>query len=378
MELLPTVDALHWVAKAGPKVLADEKVRMTQAFTLSKSGHFSYEPIGVGRGDRALELPLVDPLRRGGDRADGGQRRGAEAGLADAAAGREDPLGVRARRRAGGAGAGRPRRRRRSARRSAAPRSARSSSPARSRSAATSARSARRELKGSVLELGGKDPMIVCADADLGNAVSGAIWGGFANAGQTCSGIERVYVMREVADRFVAGVAREAQRLRLGDPLDWETAIGPMTSDSQYETVVELIDDAVAAGATKLCGGPIEVPGLAGQVHRADRPHRRHPRDADHARGDLRAGAADRRRRLRAGGDRPRQRLRVRARRLGLDARPGARRTDRAGDRVGHGLDQRPLLQPRRLPVLLGRGEELRARPLALQIRLLRVRRTSR
>ena len=67
-----------------------------------------------------------------------------------------------------------------------------------------------KELKGSVLELGGKDPMIVCADADLDNAVTGAIWGGFANAGQTCSGIERVYVLREVADRFVAGVAREA------------------------------------------------------------------------------------------------------------------------------------------------------------------------
>ena len=47
MELLPTVDALHWCAKAGPKILADEKVRMTQAFTLTKSGHFSYEPIGV-------------------------------------------------------------------------------------------------------------------------------------------------------------------------------------------------------------------------------------------------------------------------------------------------------------------------------------------
>ena len=47
MELLPTVDALHWVAKAGPKILADERVRMTQAFTLSKSGHFSYEPLGV-------------------------------------------------------------------------------------------------------------------------------------------------------------------------------------------------------------------------------------------------------------------------------------------------------------------------------------------
>ena len=65
-----------------------------------------------------------------------------------------------------------------------------------------------RRLKGSVLELGGKDPMIVLRDANLEHAVAGALWGGFANAGQTCSGIERVYVMREVADRFIAGVVR--------------------------------------------------------------------------------------------------------------------------------------------------------------------------
>ena len=114
------------------------------------------------------------------------------------------------------------------------------------------------QLKGSVLELGGKDPMIVCADADLDNAISGAVWGGFANAGQTCSGIERVYVVREVADRFVEGVAREAEKLRLGDPLEWETEIGPMTSEGQYEIVVDLIEDAVASGATKLCGGPVD------------------------------------------------------------------------------------------------------------------------
>ena len=75
-----------------------------------------------------------------------------------------------------------------------------------------------RRLKGSVLELGGKDPMIVLADANLDHAVAGALWGGFANAGQTCSGIERVYVMREVAERFIAGVVAGAQRLRIGDP----------------------------------------------------------------------------------------------------------------------------------------------------------------
>ena len=83
-----------------------------------------------------------------------------------------------------------------------------------------------RNMKGSVLELGGKDPQIVCADADLDNAISGCVWGGFANAGQTCSGIERTYVVEEVADRFLAGVVRETERLTVGDPAGWETEIG--------------------------------------------------------------------------------------------------------------------------------------------------------
>ena len=104
-------------------------------------------------------------------------------------------------------------------------------------------------LKGSVLELGGKDAMIVCADANLPNAISGCLWGGFANAGQTCSGIERVYVVREVAESFVEGVVAGARSLRVGDPLDWDTEIGPMTSAEQFELVKELVDDAVAEGA---------------------------------------------------------------------------------------------------------------------------------
>jgi acyl-CoA reductase-like NAD-dependent aldehyde dehydrogenase len=115
-----------------------------------------------------------------------------------------------------------------------------------------------------VLELGGKDPQIVCSDANLANAVSGAVWGGFANAGQTCSGIERVYVVEEVADRFIDGVVRKTSALTVGDPTDWNTEIGPMVSREQYELVCELVDDAIAAGATRLCGGPVEVPGFSG------------------------------------------------------------------------------------------------------------------
>ena len=72
-------------------------------------------------------------------------------------------------------------------------------------------------------------------------------------------------MLREVADRFVAGVAREAERMRVGDPLEWETEIGPMTSPGQYAIVAELVEDAVAAGATKLCGGPTEVAGMPGK-----------------------------------------------------------------------------------------------------------------
>jgi acyl-CoA reductase-like NAD-dependent aldehyde dehydrogenase len=116
-----------------------------------------------------------------------------------------------------------------------------------------------RRMKGSVLELGGKDPMIVCADANISNAVSGCLWGGFANAGQTCSGIERVYVVEEVAERFVEGVVEGARRLRVGDPADYDTEIGPMVSREQFELVRELVDDAVAGGATLHCGGPLDV-----------------------------------------------------------------------------------------------------------------------
>jgi succinate-semialdehyde dehydrogenase/glutarate-semialdehyde dehydrogenase len=69
--------------------------------------------------------------------------------------------------------------------------------------------------------------------------------------------------MRDVADRFTEGVVREAEKLQLGNPLEWDTEIGPMTSEDQYGIVVDLIEDAVAAGAVKRCGGPVDPPGLA-------------------------------------------------------------------------------------------------------------------
>ncbi len=261
MELLPTIDALRWIANAGQEILADEEIPMSQLFFKTKRSAFTYEPLGVigiispwnypwsiPFGEVALALMAgngvvlkpasLTPLI--GERiVSVFERAGVPEGL------------VRV---VHGPGTG----------------------PALVSSSVSkvfftgSAEVGRgvgeacaRQLKGSVLELGGKDPMIVLPDADLEHAVAGALWGGFANAGQTCSGIERVYVMREVSERFIAGVVAGAERLRVGDPISWETEIGPMVSEEQVSTVRELVDDAVAAGAVVRCGGePVSVDGF--------------------------------------------------------------------------------------------------------------------
>jgi acyl-CoA reductase-like NAD-dependent aldehyde dehydrogenase len=263
MEVLPTIDLLHWCADNGPKILAREPVRYPQIMMKQKKSAFSYEPLGVVGviapwnypwsipfGEVAIALmagngvvlkpasltPLIgqriqEVFERAGlpqglvQTVHGGGAVGQA--LVESSAGKIFFTGsVEVGRRVG--------------------------------------EECARRLKGSVLELGGKDPQIVCSDANLANAVSGAVWGGFANAGQTCSGIERVYVVEEVADRFIDGVVRKTSALTVGDPTDWNTEIGPMVSREQYELVCELVDDAIAAGATRLCGGPVEVPGFSG------------------------------------------------------------------------------------------------------------------
>jgi acyl-CoA reductase-like NAD-dependent aldehyde dehydrogenase/predicted metal-dependent phosphoesterase TrpH len=116
-----------------------------------------------------------------------------------------------------------------------------------------------------MLDLGGKDPAIVCADADLDRTVDGVLWCSLLNSGQACAGIERVYVDRRVAGRFVSALVDRARTLRLGDPSDPGTQIGPMNNDLQYEKVATQIEDAVKRGAMLECGGPVEIPGFAGR-----------------------------------------------------------------------------------------------------------------
>jgi succinate-semialdehyde dehydrogenase/glutarate-semialdehyde dehydrogenase len=262
MELVPTIDALRWLAEAGPGLLADERVSMP-VFMKQKRSRHAFEPLGVvgviapwnypwsipfgevafalmaGNGV-VLKPSELTPLI--GQRIqDVFERAGLPEGLVRTAHG-DGAVGqalvessvakifftgsVEVGRQVGMACASR--------------------------------------MKGSVLELGGKDAMIVCEDANLPNAISGCLWGGFANAGQTCAGIERVYVERKVAERFIEGVVAGAKELRVGNPMDWGTEIGPMVSAEQLEIVRGLVDDAVAEGATLRCGGPRDLPDMPG------------------------------------------------------------------------------------------------------------------
>jgi acyl-CoA reductase-like NAD-dependent aldehyde dehydrogenase len=106
------------------------------------------------------------------------------------------------------------------------------------------------------LELGGKDPMIVMADADLDRAAHHALYYGMFNCGQTCISIERVYVEEPVYDEFVRKVVDEARTLRQGPPAGpGSVDVGSLTFPPQVETVAEHVDDAVAKGAKVLAGG---------------------------------------------------------------------------------------------------------------------------
>ncbi len=110
-------------------------------------------------------------------------------------------------------------------------------------------------LKPSVLELGGKAPLVVLDDADLDAAVNAAAFGAFANSGQICMSTERIVVDAAIADTFVAKLAAKAAALPLGDPRKGPVVLGSVVDMSTVRRVNELIDDALSKGATLVCGG---------------------------------------------------------------------------------------------------------------------------
>ncbi|WEX07773.1 betaine-aldehyde dehydrogenase [Chelativorans sp. AA-79] len=110
-------------------------------------------------------------------------------------------------------------------------------------------------MKHATMELGGKSPLIVFEDADVENAVGGAMLGNFYSTGQICSNGTRVFVQKDIYERFLGRLTERTRAIRLGDPLDPETHLGPLVSEAQRERVMSYIEAGKAEGARLFLGG---------------------------------------------------------------------------------------------------------------------------
>jgi acyl-CoA reductase-like NAD-dependent aldehyde dehydrogenase len=111
------------------------------------------------------------------------------------------------------------------------------------------------QIKKTVLELGGSDPFIVCEDADIEKASTGAVKGRFINCGQSCIATKRFFVIKKIADEFIEKFVQKAEKLRVGDPLSDDTDLGPLVNASGLKTIDSQVKDSVKEGAEILTGG---------------------------------------------------------------------------------------------------------------------------
>lgn len=116
-------------------------------------------------------------------------------------------------------------------------------------------RQAANKLTNVTLELGGKSPILVFDDADIENAINATLVGNFYSSGQVCSNGTRVFVHAAVHDEFVDRLSERTQSIRVGNPFDPETQMGPLVSREHYENVLRYLDDAKRSNARHICGG---------------------------------------------------------------------------------------------------------------------------
>jgi succinate-semialdehyde dehydrogenase/glutarate-semialdehyde dehydrogenase len=264
-ELLVSVENARWVAAAAPRVLRVERAPFPQLYLKHKRGYLVYEPLGAVAVISPWNFPLAIPFTQAVAAVAAGNavvvkpseltplsgawvarafaEAGAPAGLVQTVQGAGDEVGdalVRA--------------------------------PGIAKVFFTGSTEVGRRigvacaelLRPVTLELGGKDPMLVLRDADLGRAVEGALWGAFSNCGQVCAGVERIYVARERYDDFVRALAGRAGELRLGRGDDPATELGPLVSEGQRARVEDLVAEARERGAEAVCGGRRPDVGLPG------------------------------------------------------------------------------------------------------------------
>ena len=144
-------------------------------------------------------------------------------------------------------------------------------------------------IKRVTLELGGKSPNIVFADADLASAIPSSVWSIYYSAGQSCEARSRVLVERPLYDEFVAQFAETADAVKVGDPLDPETQMGSLISQAHRERVHGFVEQGRSRrrrGASPAASRPAGK----GAFYPADRDRERRQRDDGRAGGDLRAG----------------------------------------------------------------------------------------
>ena len=111
------------------------------------------------------------------------------------------------------------------------------------------------QIKKCVLELGGSDPFIVCKDADIEKASSGAVKGRFVNNGQSCIASKRFVVVKNIANEFTEKFVQKTEKLKVGDPLSEDTDLGPIVNAAGLKTIDSQVKDSVKAGAEILTGG---------------------------------------------------------------------------------------------------------------------------
>jgi succinate-semialdehyde dehydrogenase/glutarate-semialdehyde dehydrogenase len=264
-ELLVSVENARWVAANAPRVLRVERAPFPQLYLKHKRGYLVYEPLGAVAVISPWNFPLAIPFTQAAAAVAAGNavvvkpseltsltgewvarafaEAGAPEGLVQTVQGSGDEAGdalVRA--------------------------------PGIAKVFFTGSTEVGRRigvacaelLRPVTLELGGKDPMLVLADADLSRAVEGALWGAFSNCGQVCAGVERIYVARERHDEFVDALVRRARKLRIGRGDDPATELGPLVSGRQRARVEDLVAEARERGAEALCGGRRPDVGLPG------------------------------------------------------------------------------------------------------------------
>ena len=364
LELLAAIDALKWIADDGAQVLGGRRVGVNRSLTIAKRARIAFEPYGVVGVIGAGSAPFAQPLGQiaGALLAGNGVvfKPAARACLAGeriarvlARAGLPEGL-VRVVH--GGADVG--------VALAQAPVSKVlfTGSPAVGRVVARACVSREKEV---TVELGGKDAMLVLADAHLRRAIAGALWAGCAGAGQARGSIERVYVAREVHERFLAGLVSGARALHVGDPADVRVQVGPLASARRAEHVGALVEEAVAAGARLHCGGPVSPAGCQGAFYAPavltgvtdEMRVSREPIDGpvlvvtavdsiDEAIAAANAGDYG-------------------LGRVGVDGRPLPGNPHRPRAARGHGVAQRPPARPDRLTRPVGRSRRRRPRPHA-------------